>query len=102
MPLPLARLGLNEGILTQPITRLSSGEKQRLALLRLLANQPRVLLLDEPTANLDPQNVQRVEAAIEAYRREQGAAVLWVTHDRQQAVRVAGRCLRFEVRRGPG
>jgi ABC-type iron transport system FetAB ATPase subunit len=96
MPLALHRLGLDEGILAQPITRLSSGEKQRLALLRLLANQPRVLLLDEPTANLDPDNVRRVEAVIEDYRRQQDAAVLWVSHDRQQAARVASRCLQLD------
>jgi ABC-type iron transport system FetAB ATPase subunit len=95
-PLALEHLGLTEATLDQPIARLSSGEKQRLALLRLLANRPRVLLLDEPTANLDPDNVGRVEAAIEAYRHQQDAAVLWVTHDRQQAIRVASRCLQFE------
>jgi ABC-type iron transport system FetAB ATPase subunit len=73
------------------VTRLSSGEKQRLALLRLLANQPRVLLLDEPTANLDPQNTRRVEAMIAAYREARGAAVVWISHDREQAARVCDR-----------
>lgn len=96
MPVPLAELGLDESMLEQPVTRLSSGEKQRLALLRLLANRPRVLLLDEPTANLDPDNTHRVEAVIDAYRRQHGAAVLWVSHDRAQTTRVADRCLRFD------
>ena len=93
MPVSLDRLGLGEAILSQPVVRLSSGEKQRLALLRLLANRPRVLLLDEPTANLDPENTRRVEALINSYRKEQQAAVLWVSHDRQQVERVADRCL---------
>jgi ABC-type iron transport system FetAB ATPase subunit len=89
--LPLAEVGLTEAILEQPVARLSSGEKQRLALLRLLANQPRVLLLDEPTANLDPQNTRRVEAVIAAYRESRGAAVIWISHDREQAARVCDR-----------
>jgi ABC-type iron transport system FetAB ATPase subunit len=93
MPVPLEELGLGEAILGQPVVRLSSGEKQRLALLRLLANRPRVLLLDEPTANLDPDNTRRVEGLVNAYRREHQAAVLWVSHDRQQVERVADRCL---------
>jgi ABC-type iron transport system FetAB ATPase subunit len=88
---PLAEVGLGESILEQPVARLSSGEKQRLALLRLLANQPRVLLLDEPTANLDPENTRRVEAVIAAYRAARGAAVIWVSHDREQAARVCDR-----------
>ena len=89
--IPLAEVGLDDAILEQPVTRLSSGEKQRLALLRLLANQPRVLLLDEPTANLDPENTRRVEAMIAAYRESRGAAVVWISHDREQAARVCDR-----------
>lgn len=89
----LAALSLDTSILEQPVARLSSGERQRLALLRLLANQPYVLLLDEPTANLDDSNAKRVERLIEHYRRETGAAVLWVSHDPAQAKRVSGRQL---------
>jgi ABC-type iron transport system FetAB ATPase subunit len=96
-PLPLAEVGLADAILGQPVARLSSGEKQRLALLRLLANKPRVLLLDEPTANLDPQNTRRVEAVIAAYRESRGAAVIWVSHDREQAARVCDRCYATEA-----
>jgi ABC-type iron transport system FetAB ATPase subunit len=89
--LPLAEVGLEAAILEQPVARLSSGEKQRLALLRLLANRPRVLLLDEPTANLDPENTRRVEDLIAAYRESREAAVIWVSHDRAQAERVCAR-----------
>jgi ABC-type iron transport system FetAB ATPase subunit len=91
MPVPLEHIGFSAGILEQPVIRLSSGEKQRLALLRLLANRPRVLLLDEPTANLDPENVRRVEAVIREYREAGATAVIWVSHDREQIARVANR-----------
>ena len=96
MPVALAQLDLSEDILKQPVSRLSSGERQRLALLRLLANQPRVLLLDEPTANLDADNTGRVEAVIAAYREQHRAAVIWVSHDSAQARRVASRQLSIE------
>jgi len=97
-PADLARLGLATDAACWNISRLSSGEKQRLAILRLLANQPRVLLLDEPTSNLDQDGSRRVEALIDEYRRNNGVAVLWVTHDIAQAQRVAGRHLRLADR----
>ncbi len=92
----LEALALDEALLRAPVAKLSSGERQRFALLRLLANHPRVLLLDEPTANLDPDNALRVEHLIADYRRSEGAAVLWVSHDPQQMRRVADRRLRLE------
>lgn len=90
---PLAHLGLPAEAGSWRITRLSSGEKQRLGLLRLLANRPQVLLLDEPTANLDAENVQRVEALLRRYLARSHAAWLWVSHDRSQAERLATRQL---------
>jgi ABC-type iron transport system FetAB ATPase subunit len=93
-PLSLESLGLDTGLLREPVARLSSGERQRLALLRLLANSPRVLLLDEPTANLDPASTRRVEAVLAVYRQERQAAVIWVSHDPAQIARVANRHLR--------
>ncbi len=97
MPVKLEQLGLADSILQQPVSRLSSGERQRLALLRLLANTPRVLLLDEPTANLDTSNTQRVEDVINAYRAQHRAAVIWVSHDPAQVRRVADRHLSLEA-----
>jgi ABC-type iron transport system FetAB ATPase subunit len=90
-PVPLDHIGLSAAIMGQPVARLSSGEKQRLALMRLLANRPQVLLLDEPTANLDRENTRRVEAVITEYRRAHKAAVIWVSHDPDQITRVANR-----------
>ena len=79
--------------------RLSSGERQRLGLARLLANRPEVLLLDEPTANLDRENSLRVEELIKAWQSERHCAVIWVTHDREQQPRVASRHYTIEERK---
>lgn len=92
----LEALDLEPDLLPEPVARLSSGERQRFALLRLLANRPRVLLLDEPTANLDPENVTRVEKLVADYTASAGAAVLWVSHDPAQMRRVGDRQLRLE------
>jgi ABC-type iron transport system FetAB ATPase subunit len=91
VPVSLVHIGLSSAVLEQPVNRLSSGEKQRLALVRLLSNRPRVLLLDEPTANLDPENTRRIEAVISEYQHSHDAAVIWVSHDAAQARRVANR-----------
>lgn len=77
-------------------TRASTGERQRLALLRLLSNRPEALLLDEPTAALDPKNVAAVETLVADYRREHQVPVLWVSHDPEQIARVANRHFRVE------
>lgn len=84
-------LDLDTAVLAQPPGRLSSGQRQRAALLRLLARAPEVLLLDEPTANLDPENIDRVERLIADYCRKQAACSVWVGHDAAQRARVAQR-----------
>jgi ABC-type iron transport system FetAB ATPase subunit len=91
----LREFGFEMGILRRQVARLSTGERQRLALLRAINLKPQVLLLDEPTASLDADNTRRVEALIEEYRRENNAAVLWVSHDNRQIKRIADRHLRF-------
>lgn len=95
-PVSPVELGLPGDIMEQPVERLSSGEKQRLALLRMLSNRPQVLLLDEPTANLDPANTRLVEAVITRYRDSRSAAVIWVSHDQEQVERVGCRSLRLD------
>lgn len=87
----LARLGFAPDVLKWSISRLSTGERQRLALVRLLAQQPEALLLDEATANLDPASRDRVETLIETYRQHVQAAVLWVSHDPEQRSRLGRR-----------
>ncbi len=89
----LASVGLGSEVMGWSVRRLSSGERQRLALARLLGNRPDVLLLDEPTANLDPQNVARVETLVTRLREHDGTAVLWVSHDPVQIDRIASRRL---------
>ncbi|SFD88641.1 ABC transporter [Thiohalospira halophila DSM 15071] len=89
---PLAALGLNRAILQRAPSTCSTGERQRLALARLLARDPQVLLLDEPTANLDAASAGRVVECIRE-RRDTGVAVLWVAHDEAELGRVADRRL---------
>lgn len=91
----LAALGLSPALLDTEIGRLSTGERQRLALVRSLARRPRVLLLDEPTAALDPDAVARVEALLRD-RLADGMAVLIITHATEQARRLAQRIFRLE------
>jgi putative ABC transport system ATP-binding protein len=87
----LSQLGFEGEVMAWQVERLSSGERQRLALARLLSNQPQVLLLDEPTANLDPVSTQRVERLVMDYLRREQAACLWVTHATNQIERIASR-----------
>ncbi|MES9853974.1 MAG: ATP-binding cassette domain-containing protein [Candidatus Thiodiazotropha sp. L084R] len=82
------RLEIPQEAVDWEISRLSSGERQRLSLIRLLSNRPQVLLLDEPTANLDQANTDKVEALIQYWRQQHEVAVLWVSHDPQQRQRV--------------
>jgi phosphate-transporting ATPase len=91
------RLGLPAECVEWPITRLSTGERQRLGLIRALLVDPVVMLLDEPTSGLDPSATAAVEELVRA-RLEAGAGALWVTHDAAQARRLATRA--FHVRAG--
>lgn len=91
----MGRLGLAEDKLDALVNELSTGERQRLGLVRALALDPRVLLLDEPTAALDQAATGRVEAELRRYL-EGGAAILMVTHSAEQAGRMARRSWRME------
>jgi putative ABC transport system ATP-binding protein len=95
----LDALALPRESLAWPVTRLSSGERQRLAMLRVLSRRPEVLLLDEPTANLDSDAIRRAEALLADYRSRHATAGIWVSHDPAQARRVAKRVLRLEAGR---
>ena len=94
MPL-VERLGLSPDCGTWNIRRLSTGEKQRLGLVRALMLRSRVLLLDEPTSALDATSTATVEAIV-AERVSAGTGVIWSTHDGAQARRVASRLFVME------
>ncbi len=92
----MMRLGLSAEALEWEVARLSTGEKQRLALTRALLASPRVLLLDEPTSGLDPDAAAKVETMLHE-RLANGAAIMLVTHDAKQAERMASKHLRMEA-----
>jgi ABC-type iron transport system FetAB ATPase subunit len=95
---PMAvRLGLPVEGMEWEVARLSTGEKQRLALSRAFLTTPKVLLLDEPTSGLDPDATAKVEGLLRE-RIDSGVAVMLVTHDRDQAARLASR--RFVMEKG--
>ncbi|MGB1581932.1 MAG: ABC transporter ATP-binding protein [Nevskiales bacterium] len=82
-------LRLDKARLNSPAHRLSSGEGSRLALLRALACEPAVLLLDEPTAALDEESEAAMEQLLQQYVAHGKHSILWITHSRAQSQRVA-------------
>lgn len=96
----VSALGLDGAVLDRPVSLLSTGERQRLALLRALADEPRVLLLDEPTGALDPVSTGLVEETIR-FQLLSGRIVLLVSHDERQLSRLAHRRLQLGPTGGP-
>lgn len=82
----LERVGLGDKLAKRP-HQLSGGEQQRVAIVRALANNPILVLADEPTGNLDSRNADEVFALLRDLTREAGKAVIMVTHDHELAQR---------------
>ena len=80
----LERVGLSHRLTHKP-TALSVGEQQRVAVARALANRPSLLLADEPTANIDPKNQQKIVELIQGTCREEEVSLIIVTHSPEVA-----------------
>jgi ABC-type iron transport system FetAB ATPase subunit len=94
----MPRLGLQAALFDSLVVRLSTGERQRLALIRALVLDPPVLLLDEPTGALDQDSTAQVETLLRE-RLEAGTAILLVTHSPEQAGRLGHQQFRMHERR---
>ena len=97
----LERLGLNETLLDRPIHVLSTGERQRLALARAVMDDPRVLLLDEPTAALDAANAALMEELLR-YLLLAGSCLLLASHDQGLITRLSDARLQLARTAAPG
>jgi ABC-2 type transport system ATP-binding protein len=83
-------------LVDRPYGKLSAGQKTRVSLAKALLNRPEVLLLDEPTASLDPDTADWVRSLIESYRAEAGATVVLASHNMAEVERLANRVIMME------
>ena len=88
-----ASVGLSDALLSKSPFELSGGQKRRVALAGVRAMRPEVLILDEPTAGLDPQGREEILQYIRNYNRETGATILLVSHSMDDIARIAERIL---------
>ena len=85
--------GISEDLLDADAGQLSIGEKQRVCIARALANQPEILLLDEPTSSLDAVSAEKIEKLLLGLQKDRDLTILWVTHEKDQVERIGGRRL---------
>jgi ABC-2 type transport system ATP-binding protein len=85
VPVILRRLGLEPDRAFEPMSRLSRGQQQKIAVARSFLTSPVLMLLDEPTTGLDPRSKREVQAFVRQVREEQDATVLLTTHDMDEA-----------------
>ena len=92
-----AIVGLSEEILKQSPFLLSGGQKRRVAIAGVMAMRPEVLILDEPTAGLDPRGREEILQEIQAYHNQTGATILLVSHSMEDVARHAKKILVMNV-----
>jgi len=95
----LKSVGLDEDILLKSPFELSGGQKRRVALAGVIAMRPKVLILDEPTAGLDPEGREEILSYIKNYNKETGATVVFVTHSMEDIAKVVDRIIVLEKSR---
>ena len=83
-------------LLERPYGKLSAGQKTRVSLAKALLNDPELLLLDEPTASLDPDTADWVRTKLETYASERGASIVLASHNMAEVERLAGRVIMLE------
>lgn len=88
-----------EGFMNRAYREMSAGQRTRVALAKALLNEPEVLLLDEPTASLDPDTGDRIRSWLEAYRRQSGATLLLASHNMPEVERLCDRVLMMRAGR---
>ena len=88
-------VGLDESVLEKSPFELSGGQKRRVAIAGVIAMEPRVLILDEPTAGLDPAGSAQILENIRTYHREKNAAIILVSHSMDEVAREAQRLIVF-------
>src|SRR5690606_16060472 len=86
-------------LLDRPTGRLSAGQKTRASLAKALINRPEVLLLDEPTASLDPDTADWVRGHLETFRKDHGATILLASHNMTEVERMCDRVLMMKAGR---
>jgi putative ABC transport system ATP-binding protein len=91
----LGNVGLQDRVDHRP-DELSGGETQRVAIARSLANDPRVLLADEPTGNLDSETSAEIVALLKGLNKDHGLSIILVTHDLETAEAVSDRIIRLK------
>lgn len=94
----VTQLGFDTEVLNWEISRLSTGERQRLSLIRTLVTKPQVLLLDEPTSGLNKEMAAVVEEVVAEMCVSGQCSCIWVSHDLEQLARIANRSFQVELK----